>query len=235
MGDEQLTRAFILAGGLGTRLRPVSGDTPKGLMPVGGQPFLRRLIERMAARGVADIVLCLGYGAGAIMAHFAERAVPGASVRYSVEPEPRGTAGALRVAEPYWAAQNLILNGDTELACDYAALIAAHQRAGSAVTIALAHMDDCARYGRVQIDAHGRVLAFREKDGRRRPGLVNAGIYVATREALERIPPAGVASVERDWLPGLVQAAAPVTGVIVSTGFTDMGTPDDYWRLANQA
>ncbi len=97
--DDGLARVFILAGGLGTRLRPVSGDTPKGLMPVGGKPFLRRLAERLTAQGFADIVLCLGHGAAAISGHFEAEPLPGATLRFSVEPEPRGTAGALRVAE----------------------------------------------------------------------------------------------------------------------------------------
>ncbi|MBI5877162.1 MAG: nucleotidyltransferase family protein [Chloroflexi bacterium] len=233
--DDDLTRAFILAGGLGTRLRPLSGDRPKGLMPVGGQPFLHRLVDRLAAHGINDIVLCLGYGAPAIITHFDAVPVQGATLHYSVEAEPRGTAGALRVAEPYWASSNLILNGDTELTCDYLALIHTHRAGVAAVTIALARMEDCARYGHVQLDDSGRVLNFLEKDGMHRSGLVNAGVYVATRAALERIPATGQVSIEQEWLPGLLRDSHPVAGIVVAGGFTDIGTPDDYWRLANQS
>lgn len=227
-------RVFVLAGGLGTRLRPVSGDTPKALMPVGGKPFLRRLGERLVAAGYNDIVLCLGHGAAAIMDYFAREPLAGADLHYSVETEPQGTAGALRVAEPYWLAQSLIMNGDTELACDYNALVNAHLMSSAQVTIALAQVADSARYGSVQCDADGRVTAFLEKDGEHRPGLVNAGIYVAARESLARIPARGLASIERDWLPGLVREGWPVRGVVVADSFTDIGTPEDYWRLANQ-
>jgi D-glycero-alpha-D-manno-heptose 1-phosphate guanylyltransferase len=81
----------------------------------------------------------------------------------------------------------------------------------------------------------GRVSAFLEKDGEHRPGPVNAGVYAATRAALARIPPASMASIERDWLPGLLRDGRPVIGVVVADRFTDIGTPDDYWRLANQS
>src|SRR5207245_622803 len=116
MSEEIRTiRTFILAGGLGTRLRSVSGPTPKGMMPVGGQPFLERLIQRVSEQQLTDVVLCLGYGASEIMAYFDAHPIAGVQLQYSVEPEPRGTAGALRVAEPCWIHENLILNGDTEL------------------------------------------------------------------------------------------------------------------------
>ncbi len=233
--DDGLARAFILAGGLGTRLRPVSGDTPKVLMPVGGKPFLRRLAEQLIHQGFVDIVLCLGHGAAVIVDYFTAEPLPDAALRFSMEPEPRGTAGALRVAEPFWLAQNLIMNGDTELACDYRSLVAAHVAGGADVTIALAQVADSARYGRVQCDDEGRVSAFLEKDGLHRPGAVNAGVYAATRSALAHIPAVGAVSIERDWLPALLQAGRLVQGLTVADGFTDIGTPEDYWRLANQA
>lgn len=204
-------------------------------MPVGGKPFLRGLTERLMRQGFDDIVLCLGHGAAAIIDYFAREPLPGAALHFSLETEPRGTAGALRVAEPFWLEQNLIMNGDTELDCDYRALAGAHKAAGAAVTIALAQVPDSARYGRVQCDVEGRVSAFLEKDGEHRPGLVNAGVYAGTRAALARIPAAGMASIERDWLPGLLRDGRPVIGVVVADRFTDIGTPDDYWRLTNQS
>jgi NDP-sugar pyrophosphorylase family protein len=204
-------------------------------MPVGGKPFLRRITERLMRYGFHDIVLCLGHGAAAIVDYFAEEPLRGAALTFSAESEPRGTAGALRVAEPFWLEQNLIMNGDTELDCDYRALVGAHTASGADVTIALAQVPDSARYGRVLCDAGGRVSAFLEKDGAHQPGLVNAGVYVAMREALTRIPDVGMASIERDWLPGLLRDGRLVIGVVVADGFTDIGTPDDYWRLANQS
>src|SRR5262245_60378040 len=125
-GFQNLTglRTFILAGGLGTRLRAVSGERPKALMPVAGQPFLRRLLERLIAQDLRECVLCLGYGAQSIITYFAEHPVRAMQLRYSIESEPRGTAGALRVAQAFWAEQNFILNGDTELDFDFWSFLA---------------------------------------------------------------------------------------------------------------
>src|SRR5438477_7067315 len=109
---------FILAGGMGTRLRSVSPDLPKALMPVGGEPFLQRLLKRLATQSLQEVVLCLGFGAEAIIAYLEAHPLPSPRLHYSVEAEPRGTAGALRVAEDYWRDLNLILNRDTE--CPFA-------------------------------------------------------------------------------------------------------------------
>ena len=231
--DDPVMRVFVLAGGLGTRLRSVSGAVPKGLMPIGDQPFLRRLLERTAAQNLNECVLCLGYGAQAIMDYFDAKPVNGMRILYSVESEPRGTAGALRVAQTYWDAHNLVMNGDTELTCDFHALYAFHRLREADVTIGLARMEDASRYGRVELADDGRVLAFREKDGVKQSGVVNAGVYVAPRSALSAIPAEGHVSIERDWLPALLQARRRVYGMVVADGFTDIGTPEDYWRLAN--
>ena len=204
-------------------------------MPIGGQPFLRRLLERLAAQDVRECVLCLGYGAQAITDYFDAHPRDAMRLHYSIESEPRGTAGALRVAQPYWAAHNLILNGDTELTFDIAQLRDAHLACRADVTIGLAHVADASRFGRVRLADDGRVLAFMEKDGVAQSDLVNAGIYLATRDALDEIGADGNVSIERDWLPTLVRTGRAVCGCIVAAEFTDIGTPDDYWRLANRA
>ncbi len=225
---------FILAGGLGTRLRELSGDRPKGLMPIGGQPFLQRLLERLAAQGLSECVLCLGYRADAIIAHFMAQPIANLQLHFSVETEPRGTAGALRVAEAYWRAHNFILNGDTEITFDFASLQQFHHTQQATVTIGLTHVADASRFGRVQLNETGQVRAFLEKDGVAQDGFVNAGMYLAAAEALASIPTTGAYSIEKEWLPSLLRQSRAIYGYVVAPEFIDIGTPADYWRLANQ-
>jgi NDP-sugar pyrophosphorylase family protein len=228
-------RTFILAGGLGTRLRPVSGLRPKGMMPIGDQPFLERLIEPLAGQNVSEIVLCLGYGALEITEYFDAHPVSGVCVRYSMEAEAQGTAGALREAGQYWQDETLVLNGDTELQFDVSALLDFHRRQRAAVTIGLARVHDAAQFGRVRCAHDGRVLEFVEKDGVPDAGFVNAGVYLASRRALNLIPAAGQVSIEKDWMPALLREGHPVYGCAVADEFTDIGTPENYRRLAARA
>ncbi len=224
-------RVFILAGGLGTRLRAVSGERPKLLMPIAGEPFLRRLLARLAAQNLRECVLCLGYRAQEVVDYFTAQPIPNVQLHYSVEPEPRGTAGALQVAHAFWNEQNLILNGDTELSFDFVRLYDYHRTYHAAVTIGLAHVADASRYGRAQMGEDNRLIAFLEKEGLRRGGLVNAGVYLATRRALDEIPTNRVSSIEHDWLPDLLRRDFAVYGLKVAEHFTDIGTPEEYERL----
>ena len=224
-------RIFILAGGLGTRLRPVSGPRPKGMMPVGGQPFLERLIERLAEQHLTDIVLCLGYRAADISAYFDSRPVPQVRLRYCEETEPRGTAGALRVAEPFWADENLILNGDTELRFEFGAFCEYHRKHQAEVTIGVVPVPDASGFGGVRATDDGRVLEFMEKDELLYPGLVNAGIYLASRGALGAIPPKLKVSIEREWIPSLLREGRSVYACTIAEEFIDFGTPENYRRL----
>ena len=229
-----VTTTFVLAGGLGTRLRSISGSRPKGLMPVDGTPFLRRLLDMLLAQDLNEVVLCLGYRADAIVAYFTENPVPGMRLHFSIESEAMGTAGALRVAEAYWSEQNLILNGDTELRFAFPRLSEYHRTMCAALTVGLARVEDAARFGRVHLGPDGRVETFSEKDGVHSSGVVNVGLYLAGRGALDAIPPHREYSIERDWLPDLVRRGFAVYGLPVAESFVDIGTPEDYWRLANR-
>ena len=138
--DGPVPTAFVLAGGLGTRLRGVVAAVPKVLAPVGGRPFLAHLLERLARGGVRHVVLCTGYRAAqvesAIGAEFA-----GMEISYSVEPEPLGTAGALRLAAAHARTETLlVLNGDSFLALDYAAFLDAHRVRGARASMAVVHL-----------------------------------------------------------------------------------------------
>ncbi len=223
--------AIVLAGGLGTRIRELSGTVPKALLPIAGRPFLEYLVRYLRQAGVRRIVLAVGFRADAVAAHFGSGAALGVEIAYSEEESLLGTGGAIRQACQHverWPV--LVLNGDSFVAADYASMLAVHQARGVAATIGLAHVPDSGRFGRAELDADGMLKGFSEK-GATGPGLVNAGVYLLEERALQCIP-AGPSSFEREGLPALVAQGA--CGVVAPGGFVDIGIPDDYQRLANE-
>ncbi len=216
----------ILAGGLGTRLRPAVGDRPKVLAPVHGRPFLAYLLDRLA--GAGEVVLLTGHGAGQVRAAFGASY---ASLRlvYSEEPSPLGTAGALRRALPLLGAETiLLLNGDSFCDVDLAELGRCHRACGAALTMALAQVADASRFGRVALGPGGRVLRFEEKREEKSSGWVNAGVYLLRRALVEDAVPDGrPVSLEREVLPALA-ARGLVHGFLASGRLLDIGTPESY-------
>ena len=218
--------AIILAGGFGTRLRGVVDDVPKPLAPVAGRPFLAWLLDRLAACGIRRCILATGY-----LSETIERSIGarwnGMEIAYSVEPEPLGTGGAIRLAATrLQGAGTHVLNGDTWLEYDPAALEASARAVDASMAIALAQVDDVARYGAVDV-AEGRVAAFREK-GEIGPGWINAGCYFLGADALAALPQ-GAFSFERDVLQPRT-TAGQVAAFKATAGFIDIGVPDDYRR-----
>jgi D-glycero-alpha-D-manno-heptose 1-phosphate guanylyltransferase len=229
-------RVLILAGGLGTRLKPRFGELPKPLAPLGGRPFLAHQLEWLAAAGVRDAVLCTGYGADAVRAALGDGAALGVTLRYSVEEEPLGTGGALQLASRFVAGPCLVVNGDTLVPCDPWALERARWEQGALGAVALFRVADAAGRGCVELGPGGGIARFVEKDPERSgPAWVNGGLYAFEPGMWRRMPrpPAGRAaaafSLERDVLPALAAegrlAAFPVEGE-----FYDIGTPEDWER-----
>jgi mannose-1-phosphate guanylyltransferase len=222
-------KAFVLAGGFGTRLRPRFGDLPKPLAPLGGRPFLERQLEWLAAHGVRRAVLCTGHGADQVRTCLGDGARLGVALEYSEETEPLGTGGALKWAERFVDGPALVVNGDTLVACDPWALERARWESGWIGAVALYEVADAASRGRVECAADGRVSRFVEKDpAHRGPARVNGGLY-AFSPALWRHLPAGPSSLERDALPALA-AAGRLGGVAVAGEFFDIGTPEEWER-----
>lgn len=223
--------AIVLAGGLGTRLRSVLADRPKVLAPVGGAPFLAHLLRHLGAQGVSEVVLATGHLGDQVEAFVEAEAPETLRVRCVREEEPLGTGGALAFAArstgvdgPFFA-----LNGDTFFGGRLGALADAHLRAGAAVTMALAHVADASRYGRVMVDAADRVVGFEEKREGAGPAWINAGVYVLGPSLVAAIPQGRNVSLERDVFPrwigrGLYGCCFP------DARFLDIGTPDDYAR-----
>ena len=218
--------AIVLAGGFGTRLQRVVSDVPKPLAPVSGRPFLAWLLDRLATSGMRRCILATGY-----MAEVIEQAIgstwQGMQVVYSVEPEPLGTGGAVRLAATHVEGDGVhVLNGDTWLAYSPAALEAAAHGANTPMAIALARVDEVARYGAVEV-AEGRVSAFREK-GESGPGWINAGCYYLHASTLAELPD-GAFSLEREVLQPLAERGQ-VAAFGDTEGFIDIGVPEDYAR-----
>jgi NDP-sugar pyrophosphorylase family protein len=223
--------AVVLVGGEGTRLRPLTLDAPKPVLPIGGVPFISLLLDRLAAAGVTRVILSCGYLPERLQAGIGTPP-PGMEVEVVVEDEPLGTAGAIRFAAagrvdgPF-----LALNGDVLGDADFGALIAAHRAAAATATIGLTPVDDPTRFGVVVHDAAGNVERFVEKpptaDGLGpAPWWVNAGAYVLDPSVLERIPTDRMVSIEREVFPALVG-----NGLICvrSTGYwRDIGTLESY-------
>lgn len=226
-------QAVILTGGFGTRLREVVSGVPKGMADVGGQPFLEYQVRFLQANGVKEVVFCLGYLADQIKEYFGDGLSLGLRVRYSVEPKPLGTAGAIKYAEKLLDPWFIVLNGDTYVDANVAEVVNFHLQTGASLTLLLVSIGDTAAYGRVEIDSYGKIVGFREK-GLAGPGLINAGLYVMEKELLKYIPEGQTYSLEKEFLPGLLRDGISVYGFIHHGYFIDIGTPENYARAQEE-
>lgn len=225
-------KAFVLAGGLGTRLRPRFGDTPKPLAPLGGQPFLVRQLAVLAGHGVRRAVILAGHGAAQLQAELGASA-SGVTLEWSVEPEPMGTGGALKWAERHVDGPALVVNGDTLADGDPWVVERDRWERGAIGAVALYEVPDARSRGRVEVGPDDRITRFTEKDDAwQGPAWVNGGVY-AFAPALWRFLPQGASSLERDVLPGLA-AQGRLHGRRCAGTFWDIGTPEDWERAERE-
>ena len=224
-------RAVVLVGGFGTRLRPLTRQTPKQMLPVVNRPMIERVVEHLAQHGVEQAVLAMGYRPDAFQAAYPDGRCAGVELHYAIEPEPRDTAGAIRFAALDAGIHDrfLVLNGDVLTDLDLAALIAAHERSGAEGTISLHRVEDPSAFGVVPTDDAGRVTAFIEKPPREEAptDLINAGTYVLEPSVLERIEPDVPVNVERVTFPAMV-ADGSLYAFDGDTYWIDAGTPPTY-------
>ncbi|MCR9256834.1 MAG: nucleotidyltransferase family protein [Alphaproteobacteria bacterium] len=222
----------ILAGGLGTRISGVLGDTPKVLGPVAGRPFLEWLLDRLESQGAHHVIMLLGHLADKVESHLAEHPRPNMIIETVIEPEPLGTLGALRHAGGDLRLGDIILiNGDTFVDVDIKALVRRHKEAGKPVTMLCVKVEDTARYGRVDLTEDGMVRRFFEKDpDTHGPGVVNAGVNVFSPRAIDLIQKSHGASLEQDFLEALPQNT--IAAHVVDAAFVDIGTPESYAEAA---
>jgi mannose-1-phosphate guanylyltransferase len=227
-------QAIVLVGGEGTRLRPLTSDVPKPAITLVDRPFLAYAIEWLAAHGVTEVVLACGFLPDVLREALGEEERAGVSITYVAEPEPLGTAGAIRFAAEALGDRLedrfLALNGDVLTDLDLSTLVRTHEEREARATIALYPVEDSSAYGLVRYDEGGRVLEFLEKTGEEVPGEINAGAYVLDRSVLDLVPAGRAVSIEREVFPRLVGdglSALPLDGY-----WMDIGTPERYLQAS---
>jgi mannose-1-phosphate guanylyltransferase len=221
-------QALILAGGEGTRLRPLTATVPKPVVPLVDRPFIAFMLDWLRGHGVDDVVISCGFMAAGVRNVLGDGSAYGVRLRYVEEPEPLGTGGAVKFAEPLLDERFLVLNGDVLTDIDLTAQLARHVDTGARATLALIAVEDPSAYGLVRLDGDGGVREFLEKPSPDQidTNLVNAGAYVLERDVLAGIPAGQRVSIEREVFPTLVGDGlhgAPSDGY-----WLDIGTPERY-------
>jgi mannose-1-phosphate guanylyltransferase len=234
-GDSNtVTEAILLVGGQGTRLRPLTCHTPKPMLPCAGVPFLTHQLLRARDAGVDHVVLATSYRPEVFAGHFGGGASLGLDLDYVTEDEPLGTGGAIRnVAHLLRSGPDepvLILNGDVLSGHDLQAQLRLHTAQDADVTLHLVQVEDPRAFGCVPSDERGRVTAFLEKMPEPVTNQINAGCYVFRRSVIDTIPYGKVVSVERETFPGLLSSGAHLQGMVDSTYWLDLGTPQAFVR-----
>jgi NDP-sugar pyrophosphorylase family protein len=223
--------AVVLVGGEGTRLRPLTYEIPKQMLPVVGRPMIAHVVEWLGHHGVDRVVLSLGYRADAFVQAFPTNRLAGVALEYAVETEPLDTAGAIRFAAQGAGVSDtfLVLNGDVLTEFDASRLVEFHRSRSADATIALTPVPDPSSFGVVPTDASGLVTAFIEKPpaGKSPTNLINAGIYVLEPSVLERIPSGRRVSIERETFPELVEAGR-LYALASDAYWLDTGRPHHY-------
>jgi mannose-1-phosphate guanylyltransferase len=225
-------RAILLAGGQGTRLRPLTLHTPKPIAPIFDRPFLQYQIDLLRqVPEVDEIVLSLNYQPHRIEEVFGDGSRLGIRIRYGVEPHPLGTGGAIKFAAgDYRGAPLIVFNGDIFTAVDLPRLLALHRERRAKATIVLTPVDNPSAFGLVETDADGNVRAFIEKPSpdEIRCDTINAGVYILEPDTLDRIAPNTVSSIEREYFPSLIARKETFVAHVHRGYWIDIGTPDKY-------
>jgi D-glycero-alpha-D-manno-heptose 1-phosphate guanylyltransferase len=223
-----IKEAIVLAGGLGTRLSPVVPDLPKCLAPVAGKPFLQYLLDHCRREGIREFIFALGYRSEAVESFLKTSLQSG--YRLSVEKEPLGTGGAIKLACAKSAGgQVMVFNADSFFGIGLEAFSQFHEERQADCTLALKPMSDFARYGSVELDGNGAVTGFREKE-QTAFGFINAGVYALNSARFQRESLPEKFSFEQDYLQALLNRRK-ILGMVSEEYFIDIGVPEDY-RLA---
>jgi len=235
-------KGIIIAGGLGTRLQPLTYTRPKHLLPVANRPFLEYQVALLRRHGVREIIFATNYLAEKIEAHFGDGSRFGVTMRYALETEPLGTAGAIRNAAALCPGDALlVLNGDILTDFDLGQILAFHQTRRAQATIAVRAIERPHAFGVLDTEPDGRVRAWREptEEEKKRvataPGpptgetdYINAGVYILESEVVERIPTGRPVSIERETYPQLIAEGARVFGIAPEGYWIDIGRPEQY-------
>ena len=226
-------KAILLAGGQGRRLRSITGKLPKPMVPLVGVPVLDRLLELLRRNGFTDVCATLCYRPEVIQEHCGDGSGYGVHLRYRIETEPRGTAGAVRACSGFYGRDDfLVISGDAACSFDLLRLYRQHQSSGAAVTVALYPDAEPLQYGLVLQDRQGFVRHFIEKPDWPHvvTDLVNTGIYIVSPRAMAYVPEDTPFDFANDLFPLLLAANEPILGVPMDGYWCDIGTPRAYYR-----
>ena len=226
-------QAVLLVGGEATRLRPLTCNTVKVMVPILNRPFLEHMIWYLKGYGVDSIVLALGHLPGQIERYFGDGSRCGVRLTYVMEQSPLGTAGAIKNAESHLDELFLVFNGDIFTDIDLGAMLSFHRRRKAKATIALTAVEDPSAYGVVETEPDGRVKRFVEKPppGEATTNLINAGIYILDREVVRDIPPNTRYMFEHHLYPALLAQGVPIYGYRSDAYWIDIGTPEKYLQV----
>ena len=240
-------KGIIIAGGAGTRLRPLTYTRPKPLIPVVNRPFLEYQVALLKRHGIDEIIFCTNYMADKIAAHFGDGTAFGVKMHYAIEETPLGTAGAIRNAQSQVGRDAVIvLNGDILTDFDISSILRFHREKRALVTLTLKEVPSPSPYGVIITDENGRVQEFREPSEATKKMLaanpnieptgvdyINAGIYIMEPEALDSIPTGRPVSIERETYPKLLQEGAPIYAIASDGFWLDIGRPEQYRQATN--
>ncbi len=232
-------QAVILAGGAGTRLRPLTADVPKAMIDINGRPFLEYVIEELKRNGIRQIVLCLGYLADKVREYFGDGKKFGVRIEYSVEKEYLGTAGALKLAQDLLADDFFVLNGDTYLKADYAGIYRDFKKSDKLGLMVVYDNREKAAAENIAVDDDGMVAAYGKREplkkgdqpvemlsaGSAEYRFVDAGVYVFKKGMLDLIERGRFASLEGDVYPELIMQKE-LKAYVTSQRYYDLGTPE---------
>ncbi len=241
-------KGIIIAGGAGTRLRPLTYSRPKPLIPVVNRAFLEYQVALLKRHGIDEVIFCTNYMADKIQGHFGDGSKFGVSMRYAIEDTPLGTAGAIKNAQNLTGRDTfVVLNGDVLTDFDLSEIIRFHKDNHALVTLTLKDVPSPSPYGVIITDEHGRVREFREPSEATKKMLaanpnmeptgidyINAGIYIMEPEALDAIPTGRPVSIERETYPQLLEQGKPVFAFAATGYWLDIGRPEQY-RQATDA
>lgn len=226
-------KAVILVGGLGTRLRPLTCNTPKPMLPLVNQPFIEHMLENLRDQGINEAILAVQYLADRFREHLGDGSRLGLKVHIVEEPEPRGTAGAVKNVEHLLDGPTFVFNGDVMSDLDLQDMLAFHREHSSKLTIALTPVEDPSAFGLVETTADGHIRRFIEKPRQDEitTNMINAGTYIIEPEIFRYVPPAQYYMFERGLFPVILQTGDPMYGYPSRAYWTDVGKPQTYLEV----
>jgi mannose-1-phosphate guanylyltransferase / phosphomannomutase len=227
-------KAVVMAGGEGTRLRPLTSNQPKPMVSIVGKPCMEHILELLREHGMTEVIVTVAFLPQAIRGYFGDGESLGLEIGYSVEESPLGTAGSVRLAARQLNETFLVISGDALCDVDLSALVAFHEERGAAVTIGLKSVDNPLEFGIVVTDEEGRIERFLEKPswGQVFSDTINTGIYVLEPEVLRHVPSDRPFDFSKELFPYLLEMGRPLYGYVMDGYWQDIGNLDQF-RQAN--